>query len=325
MAQVKTSHNHKQQNQSLSDTFKNTKTIKTIDHNIRKSFANIVEFPTTTTKMLKQSVSLEGKFKNWSESQMIETERARAIVAVAGRSSLFTYINSIGGSDRYYMAKRVLDISVSLVVILLTLPLLILLSLWIKMDSPGPVIFRQERLTSRRVLKDGKYVWVVVPFTIYKFRTMSNNASANIHKEFVKAFIKNDKNKMDSLQNTGTRDIGVFKLNNDNRITKAGNFLRRTSLDELPQFFNVLFGDMSLVGPRPSLDYEVEEYEDWQMLRLACKQGITGYWQVNGRSQSHFNDAIKQDIWYACHQSIWLDIKILIKTPISVLKGKGAG
>lgn len=342
MAQMETSHNHeyhKSKNKSLilniqdiatmyvQDTkLKTETTIQNIDQNVRKAWSKTIAYPTTTAQTLKKSIAtIEGKFDSWTDSQMIETQRARAIVSIAGRSSLFTYINSIGGTDRYFVMKRIMDIIVSLTVIFLTLPAMIAIALWIKWDSPGPIVFKQERLTSRRVFKDGKYVWAVVPFTIYKFRTMSNNASTDVHKEFVKAFIKNDKSKMDSLQNTDSREFGAFKLNNDSRITKAGNFLRRTSLDELPQFFNVLFGDMSIVGPRPALDYEVEDYEDWQMLRLACKQGITGYWQVSGRSESHFNDAMKQDIWYACHQNIWLDIKILISTPIAVLKGKGAG
>lgn len=270
-------------------------------------------------------VSLQGNRVHWSNPEMVETQQAKSVVKIAGRTSLFTYINSIGGSNTHFMVKRAMDIVVSLLVLGLTLPVLLFIAAWIKYDSKGPVIFKQERLTSRRVFKDGKYVWTVVPFTIYKFRTMSHNASTDVHKQFVKAFISNDEKAMNDLQKTDERDNGQFKLSNDSRVTRSGNFLRKTSLDELPQFFNVLLGDMTLVGPRPALDYEVEEYADWQMLRLACKQGITGYWQVTGRSESTFDNMIKQDIWYACHQSLWLDLKILVMTPIAVLKGKGAG
>lgn len=300
--------------------------IKNIEKQLNATQAYTLALPSRVVNRAKQKFpSLEGNVARWSESQMVETHKAKALVVIAGRSSLFTYINSIGGTNRYFVAKRIVDIMFSLMVLLLTLPMLILIALWIKYDSSGPVIFKQERITARRVYKDGKYVWSMTPFTIYKFRTMSQNSSNDVHKKFVKAFIKNDQQQMGAIQDTDNRDKGEFKLSNDSRITKAGAFLRRTSLDELPQFINVLLGDMSVVGPRPALDYEVEDYQDWQLLRLACKQGITGYWQVTGRSESEFNDMVKQDIWYACHQSIWLDIKIMIKTPIAILTGKGAG
>lgn len=300
--------------------------IQAIEKQIHTTWMNTLALPSRAINHAKQRFpTLEGRAAGWSDSQMVETHKAKALVVLAGRSSLFTYINGIGGTDRYFVMKRIMDISFSLAVLFLTLPMLILIALWIKYDSSGPVIYKQERITSRRVFKDGKYVWSMTPFTIYKFRTMSQDSSADVHKKFVKAFIKNDMQKMNDLQNTDKRDSGEFKLCNDSRITKTGAFLRRTSLDELPQFLNVLLGDMSVVGPRPALDYEVEDYQDWQLLRLACKQGITGYWQVTGRSESVFDNMVKQDIWYSCHQSIWLDIKIIIKTPIAILTGKGAG
>ena len=301
-------------------------TIQSIESQLKVKWMNTIAIPSKVADRIKRRFpSLEGGKHHWSDSKMVETHQAKALVAIAGRSSLFTYINSIGGSSRYFSIKRMMDIMVSLAVITLTLPMLILIAIWIKLDSDGPVIFKQERITAKRVFRDGKYVWSVVPFTIYKFRTMTQGASDEVHKQFVKAFINNDLETMEKLQNTDKRDSGIFKMNNDVRITKVGQFLRRTSLDELPQFFNVLLGDMAVVGPRPALDYEVEDYEDWQLLRLACKQGITGYWQVTGRSESIFDDMVKQDIWYSAHQSLWLDIKIIVKTPIALLSGKGAG
>lgn len=288
--------------------------------------SNVSNISSNSKQNIKNSfLSLIGRNIHWSDPKMLETYEAKAIVSVAGRTSLFTYVNGIGGTDHYFVLKRLMDIVVSLTILIFTGFMLLIIAILIKLDSKGPVIFKQERLTARRIFKDNKYVWAIVPFTVYKFRTMSHNASTDIHREFVKAFIQSDHDKMDELQNTDKRETGTFKLNNDSRITRMGGFLRRTSLDELPQFINVLFGDMSLVGPRPALDYEVEEYQDWQMLRLACKQGITGYWQVTGRSESTFDEMVKQDIWYACHQNLWLDIKIILKTPFAVFKGKGAG
>lgn len=237
----------------------------------------------------------------------------------------FTYLGNIGGSQIHYFLKRMMDIVGSLMAIIILSPIFILVALWVYFDSDGPVIYRQERMGARRVFKDGKATWVMVPFTIYKFRTMANGASSDIHEKFVKAYMQNDMETIKAMQSDGKRSNGTFKLNDDPRVTRSGNFLRRTSLDELPQLFNVLCGEMSMVGPRPALAYEVEEYEEWQMMRLACKQGITGYWQINGRSESSFEYMVKQDIWYAYHQSFWLDLKIIIGTPLAVLKGKGAG
>ena len=294
---------------------------------VAENWAKVCAVPATQIELAKSKLTrFKKNYHNWTDmDMMIKTQQAKALVAIAGRSSLFTYINSIGGNNRYFFMKRVFDLIVSSILIILIFPVLLIISLLIRLDSPGPIIFKQERITARRIYKDGKLVWSVVPFTIYKFRTMTHNASPQLHIEFVKAFIKGDKEEMDSLQNTDKRVSGEFKLNSDPRITEVGKWLRRTSLDELPQLFNVLFGDMTLVGPRPALSYEVEEYQDWQLMRLACKQGITGYWQITGRSESSFEDMIKQDIWYACHQSFWLDIKILIKTPFVIFAGKGAG
>jgi lipopolysaccharide/colanic/teichoic acid biosynthesis glycosyltransferase len=149
--------------------------------------------------------------------------------------------------------------------------------------------------------------------------TVDNDTSS--HQEFVKNFITNG----DSNNNKDSNGNGIFKMENDPRVTKIGALLRKTSLDELPQFFNVLIGNMSVVGPRPSLAYEVAEYKTWHSRRLyEAKPGITGMWQVYGRSSTSFNDMVRLDIKYIEQQSMWLDLKLILKTIPSVLKGNGA-
>jgi lipopolysaccharide/colanic/teichoic acid biosynthesis glycosyltransferase len=197
------------------------------------------------------------------------------------------------------------------------------------LDSRGPSLFKQQRFTSRLVEVDGELTWEVVPFTIYKFRTMKQDASEDIHIRFTRAVIHNDDNEMQQIhrQLNGASDNGdsnQYKIKHDPRITRVGRFLRKTSLDELPQLINVVRGDMSLVGPRPPIGYEVAEYEADYFKRFAARQGITGYWQVKARSECSFERMVELDIWYARHQSLWLDLKILLQTPLRVLKGKGA-
>jgi lipopolysaccharide/colanic/teichoic acid biosynthesis glycosyltransferase len=188
-------------------------------------------------------------------------------------------------------------------------PLFLLIALLVKFKSPGPVFFRQSR-----VGQHGK------PFTMLKFRTMMVHADDAIHKQFVSQLIK------------GAAPTGgdpsketPFKIVNDPRVTPFGRFLRKTSIDELPQLWNVLRGDMSLVGPRPPLMYEVEQYRPWHYRRvLEAKPGITGLWQVSGRSRTTFDDMVRLDLRYAKDCSAWTDIKILLATPKAVISGKGA-
>jgi lipopolysaccharide/colanic/teichoic acid biosynthesis glycosyltransferase len=149
---------------------------------------------------------------------------------------------------------------------------------------------------------------------------MRVNASATIHREYVTSFIKGNGQSQPSVGSSA-----VFKLTKDPRITPFGHFLRKTSLDELPQLWNVLRGDMSLVGPRPPLQYEVEQYQPWHLRRvLEAKPGITGLWQVKGRSRTTFDDMVRLDLRYARTSSVWTDVKILIATPGAVIAGKGA-
>jgi len=175
-----------------------------------------------------------------------------------------------------------------------------LVALLVKLSSKGPIFFKQQRLG-----QFGK------TFTFLKFRSMYANNDHKIHQNFIKRVIKGEH---DGKAEGGGK--AVYKMTNDPRITKIGRFIRRTSLDELPQFINVLRGDMSLVGPRPPIAYECEEYEIWHRRRvLEVKPGITGLWQVKGRSRIRFDDMVRLDLQYARTWSIWLDLQILWRTP----------
>ncbi|NJL56152.1 sugar transferase [bacterium] len=202
-----------------------------------------------------------------------------------------------GLTPRQRMFKRAFDFSVALTVLLLILPVLAVIALAIKLDSEGPVFFKQVRIG-----ENGK------PFKMYKFRSMVVNA------EKLQAQI----NQTDIDGNT------IHKMRNDPRVTRVGRIIRKTSLDELPQFINVLIGNMSLVGPRPELPWLVEEYEPWQRQRFAVPQGITGWWQVNGRSDKPCHLNTDQDIYYIQNYSFALDIKILLMTVPALVQGKGA-
>jgi len=204
-------------------------------------------------------------------------------------------------------AKRGLDILGSLLLLALFAPVFLGVFAAVKWTSPGPVLFRQVRVGRR-----GE------PFTMLKFRTMQVNAGDGIHQDYVSWFIKSS----GQQPRTGKE---VFKLTNDPRVTPVGRILRRTSLDELPQFWNVLRGDMSLVGPRPALPFEVEQYQPWHRRRvLEAAPGVTGPWQVNGRSRTTFDDMVRLDLRYARTHSLWTDIKILAATPRAMVSGKGA-
>lgn len=207
------------------------------------------------------------------------------------------------------LAKRVMDIAGSLLALLFFLPLFLAIAIAIKLTSRGPVLFCQQRI--------GQYGR---KFRFLKFRSMCVNNDPAIHREFVIRFIANQNGCSQASQGQSP-----YKLVADPRVTPIGRFLRRTSLDELPQFLNVLIGDMSLVGPRPPLPYEVERYQVWHRTRLtAAKPGITGLWQVAGRSRVKFDDMVRMDLRYATSWSLWLDIKILLQTPHAMFSGNGA-
>ncbi|GIK65217.1 MAG: multidrug MFS transporter [Chloroflexota bacterium] len=222
----------------------------------------------------------------------------------------------------YFTAKRALDIvAASLVLLVLGIPMLIIAML-IEIETPGSAIFAQERVTARRKrIVNGKAEFDVVTFTCYKFRTMYKDASSEMHQAFMKAFIKNDVAAMAAIN--GTENAEIKKIIKDPRVTLIGKFLRKTSLDELPQFINVLKGEMTLVGPRPCIPYEVEEYAAWHKQRLQAIGGITGLWQVSARSAADFDGMCKLDIEYIQNQSLLTDIKLIVKTPLVMIFGRG--
>jgi lipopolysaccharide/colanic/teichoic acid biosynthesis glycosyltransferase len=207
---------------------------------------------------------------------------------------------------RSLLFKRTLDILGSLLALFCFLPLFLLIAVLVKLSSPGPVLFRQQRL--------GQYGRL---FTFLKFRTMYTNNDPAIHREYVTKLILGD--------HEAGQGCAVYKLKDDPRITPLGRFLRKTSLDELPQFFNVLRNDMSLVGPRPPLPYEYERYQVWHRRRvLEMKPGVTGLWQVEGRSRTTFEEMVRIDLRYAGCRSLWMDLRILLLTPGAVISGRGA-
>ncbi|HYA42084.1 MAG TPA: sugar transferase [Syntrophobacteraceae bacterium] len=227
------------------------------------------------------------------------------------RLTLYPDISQSRNSHRNALfLKRVIDIAGSLIGLVLSAPLLLLISVLIKLTSEGPVLFRQNRV--------GQYGRT---FTFLKFRSMFANNDPSIHREYVRKLIAAPEDRL----RKESQKSEIFKIQDDPRITPIGKFLRKTSLDELPQLINVLMGDMSLVGPRPPIPYEIEDYDLWHRRRLLdMKPGITGMWQVEGRSRTTFNDMVRLDIHYMTNWTIWLDLKLLLKTPLAVLTGKGA-
>jgi exopolysaccharide biosynthesis polyprenyl glycosylphosphotransferase len=226
----------------------------------------------------------------------------------SGPSDLF--LRDVAPRKLAHLGKRSLDIFGSLFALLLFSPLLIVISVLVKLTSTGPVFFRQQRVGYRGSR-----------FTFLKFRSMYMGNDHTIHEDFVKRLIAGKVTDVPDSSETS----GIYKLTNDPRVTPIGRFLRKTSMDELPQFLNVLKGDMSLVGPRPPIPYEFECYDPWHKRRLQhAKPGITGLWQVSGRSRVKFDDMVRLDLKYARTWSLWLDIKILLRTPRAVLSGDGA-
>lgn len=208
--------------------------------------------------------------------------------------------------------KRFIDIIGGLAGLIIFSPLFLIISILIKLTSRGPVFFRQERL--------GQFGR---KFTFLKFRSMRVDNDDGIHRNYIKSLIVSENGQYKDIEKPVNN--GVFKIQNDPRVTLFGKFLRKTSLDELPQFINVLKGEMSLVGPRPPIAYECDEYKLWHMRRvIEVKPGITGLWQVEGRSSTSFDEMVRLDLKYIREWTLWLDIKIILKTPWTVISGKGA-
>jgi len=214
----------------------------------------------------------------------------------------------------YLFTKRLLDIVLAAIALVLLSPLMAIIAIAIRLDTSGPILFRQQRV---RGDQDSQ---VKHPeenaFTFLKFRSMYHGVDQNVHRRYMESLI-NGKAKANGA---GSR----YKLVSDRRITRVGRILRKTSLDELPQLINVLRGEMSLVGPRPAISYEVAQYQSWHRQRLAVAPGITGLWQTSGRSDLSFDEMASLDIQYAAMRSIWLDLVVLMKTIPAVLSAKGA-
>jgi exopolysaccharide biosynthesis polyprenyl glycosylphosphotransferase len=213
-----------------------------------------------------------------------------------------------GFSEVNLVFKRFIDLLIGTAGLILALPVLAVSAVLIKLDSSGPIFFRQQRLGRR-----GR------PFTIYKLRTMVSRQNDDIHRKYLREFIANNRN-------AGNAQNGdqVFKLDNDPRVTRVGKYLRRLSIDELPQLINVIRGEMSLVGPRPPLPYEAELYKEWHNKRLQVKPGITGLWQVTARSAVSFDDMVMLDLYYVEHWSLLFDLQLMLKTIPAAFSGKGA-
>jgi lipopolysaccharide/colanic/teichoic acid biosynthesis glycosyltransferase len=208
------------------------------------------------------------------------------------------------------LVKRVMDVFGAASALVLLSPVFLVLAAFIKLTSKGPVFYRQQRV--------GQYGR---PFEFLKFRSMYESTDEAIHKEYVKKFIAG-KAEQDS---SGRGKMAPYKITNDPRVTSIGKFMRRSSLDEIPQFWHVLEGSMSLVGPRPPIPYEIEGYDVWHRRRLLeSRPGITGLWQVHGRSKTTFDEMVRLDLQYSRMWSLLLDLKILLQTPRAVVSGEGA-
>ncbi len=205
------------------------------------------------------------------------------------------------GNVAWPVAKRMLDITLALLAVIAFAPVMLVVALLIKLDSPGPVLFRQRR-----------YGLGQRTFTVLKFRTMTTGASSDAHRAYIAQLA------------TGTAADGLKKLTADTRITRFGALLRKSSLDELPQLFNVLSGRMSLVGPRPAIEYELEHYDFAHFARFDVKPGLTGLWQVSGRSKLGFNEMLALDTEYARSAGPLTDAKILLRTPVEIFRGRSA-
>jgi exopolysaccharide production protein ExoY len=219
---------------------------------------------------------------------------------------------------RHWFAKRLLDVTLASVILVVLSPLLLLIAAAVKLDSPGPVIFRHLRVGGRRIPNpDGSVDWEAGTFEILKYRSMHHDGDDSLHRQYIQAFV----------QGTTAADggsAGVYKLEDDPRITRVGRLIRKSSLDELPQLVNVLRGDMSLVGPRPVPTYEVDEYTRDQMERLHAIPGMTGLWQVRGRGMVSFEEMVRMDVWYTRNRTVLLDLKLLAGTVPAVLTMRGA-
>jgi lipopolysaccharide/colanic/teichoic acid biosynthesis glycosyltransferase len=217
----------------------------------------------------------------------------------------------------YPIAKRATDVVLTTVLLTVLAPLLAITAAAVKLDSPGPVLFSQERIGTRRVRQDGRTRWRLERFKLYKFRSMIVDADPGVHERHIAAIA--------NPEESGPSGTNSIKLERDPRITRVGRYMRVTSIDELPQLINVLRGEMSLVGPRPVPPYELARYGPEHMQRFTVLPGISGLWQVRGRCALPFWEMVSCDLEYAEKQSLWTDLKIMVRTLPAVISMRGAG
>jgi lipopolysaccharide/colanic/teichoic acid biosynthesis glycosyltransferase len=229
-----------------------------------------------------------------------------AAPSVTGPTVAAPPIDAPGTNRVVDMSCRALDLAGSALLLVILSPLLLAIAILIRLDSPGPVLFRQQRVGRDRM-----------PFTVNKFRTMQHGAAHDRHREFVLGLINGEPPQQDAPR-------PYYKMMADPRVTRVGRLLRRSSLDELPQLWNVLRGQMSLVGPRPAIPYEVEHYPPHWFARFAVKPGVTGLWQVSGRSEVTLEEMVRLDVEYARRRSLSLNLWILLRTVPAVLGARGA-
>lgn len=266
------------------------------EHSEQLHFADLSpEWKTTTPEGFSMSAKHASSLNNGFASQQSPANTVRNCHEVAHSPELLF-------AQRLPLWKRGMDIVGALLALIVLSPLLLLVGLVIKIVSPGPIIFKQERL--RRL---GRM------FSMWKFRTMGVNTDISIHKQHVVGLINGDKNGNSGLKNP------MVKLESHPQIIPLGKFFRKMCLDELPQLINVLRGEMSLVGPRPPLPYEVEEYPQWCYGRFNTVPGMTGLWQVSGKNRLTFDEMVRLDIRYSRQESLWLDTKIILKTPLAII------
>lgn len=251
--------------------------------------------------------------------QIVELQAKKpATVSTDGQApGVVALLEANANRSFYFLCKRCLDVCLASVILLLLVPVFLLIAVLIKLDSRGPIFFTHERVGAKRKKTARETVWAITNFGMHKFRSMSANADSRVHEDYIRDFVAG---RVQPSEENG----GQFKLTKDPRVTRVGRMLRRTSLDELPQLFNVLKGQMSLVGPRPVPPYEVACYRNGENKRLAALPGITGLWQVNGRCRVSFEEMIRMDLEYIRNASLWLDLRILLLTIPAVLCGRGA-
>jgi lipopolysaccharide/colanic/teichoic acid biosynthesis glycosyltransferase len=262
----------------------------------------------------------------YAASEVVQMEPRRQPVVGEVSASQDLRFGPVSVDDRpgYHLAKRAVDLILASVALLLFAPVFLAIAIAIKLDSPGPVIFAQQRLGGRRTGRARERVWVVRPFTLYKFRSMEIDADVDPHRQYMTAYLTGDESRL-TLLRPGRREGDSYRPVEDPRVTRVGAFLRKFSLDELPQLWNVVRGEMSLVGPRPPVPYEVELYKERHLVRLSSLPGITGWAQVMGRCTIGWEDMVRLDTEYKTRRSIGFDLKVLLLTIPMVLSRRGAG